>query len=102
MARAAARFWGTLTLGAHADGFLANGHGRPTHLWIARRALDKATDPGSRDNVVADHDRGRLTGDAGLRPATRACSKRPRASPHSWLRTDPRLFEPAHRRRQLP
>ena len=30
--RAAARFWGTLTTGAHANGFVADAHGRPTHL----------------------------------------------------------------------
>ena len=28
------------------------GSGRPTHLWIARRALTKATDPGRLDNLV--------------------------------------------------
>ena len=50
--RAAARFWGTLTLGAHATGFVACADGRPTHLWIARRALNKATDPGLLDNLV--------------------------------------------------
>lgn len=50
--RAAARFWGTLTYGAHANGFVADATGRPTHLWIARRAFDKATDPGLFDNMV--------------------------------------------------
>ncbi len=50
--RAAARFWGTLTLGAHATGYVADGRGRPTHLWLARRADDKATDPGLWDNLV--------------------------------------------------
>jgi 8-oxo-dGTP pyrophosphatase MutT (NUDIX family) len=50
--RAAARFWGTLTLGAHATGWVADAHGRPSHLWIARRALTKATDPGLHDNLV--------------------------------------------------
>ena len=50
--RAAARFWGTLTLGAHANGFVADATGRPTHLWVARRALSKATDPGLLDNLV--------------------------------------------------
>jgi 8-oxo-dGTP pyrophosphatase MutT (NUDIX family) len=52
MERAAARFWGTLTLGAHANGYLAGADGRPTHLWIARRALDKPTDPGLWDNLI--------------------------------------------------
>ena len=50
--RAAARFWGTLTFGAHANGYVADAAGRPTHLWIARRALSKATDPGKLDNLV--------------------------------------------------
>lgn len=50
--RAAARFWGALTLGAHGNGYLADAHGRPTHLWLARRAWDKATDPGRLDNLV--------------------------------------------------
>jgi 8-oxo-dGTP pyrophosphatase MutT (NUDIX family) len=50
--RAAARFWGTLTFGAHCNGYLADGSGRPTHLWIARRALTKGTDPGKLDNLV--------------------------------------------------
>lgn len=50
--RAASRFWGTLTHGAHANGYVADAAGRPTHLWIARRSLTKATDPGRLDNLV--------------------------------------------------
>lgn len=50
--RAAARFWGTLTFGAHANGYLADAGGRPTHLWLGRRALTKATDPGRLDNLI--------------------------------------------------
>ena len=50
--RAAARFWGTLTFGAHCNGYVAARDGRPTHLWIARRAAHKATDPGKLDNLV--------------------------------------------------
>ena len=50
--RASARFWGTLTFGAHANGYVADAAGRPTHLWIARRAAHKATDPGKLDNLV--------------------------------------------------
>jgi 8-oxo-dGTP pyrophosphatase MutT (NUDIX family) len=50
--RAAARFWGTLTSGAHANGYLASPGGRPTHLWIAQRAFNKATDPGLFDNLI--------------------------------------------------
>lgn len=52
MERAAARFWGTLTLGAHANGYVADAAGRPTHLWIARRSPGKATDPGLLDNLI--------------------------------------------------
>lgn len=50
--RAAARFWGTLTFGAHANGYVADDTGRPTHLWIARRSAHKPTDPGKLDNLV--------------------------------------------------
>jgi 8-oxo-dGTP pyrophosphatase MutT (NUDIX family) len=50
--RAAARFWGTLTFGAHCNGYVADAAGRPTHLWIARRADHKPTDPGKLDNLV--------------------------------------------------
>lgn len=52
MERAAARFWGTLTLGAHANGYVADAAGRPTHLWIAQRSFTKATDPGKHDNLI--------------------------------------------------
>jgi 8-oxo-dGTP pyrophosphatase MutT (NUDIX family) len=52
MERAAARFWGTLTLGAHANGYVADSSGRPTHLWIAQRSATKATDPGKYDNLI--------------------------------------------------
>ncbi len=50
--RAAARFWGTLTLAAHCNGYVAGPDGRPAQLWIAQRALSKATDPGLFDNLV--------------------------------------------------
>jgi 8-oxo-dGTP pyrophosphatase MutT (NUDIX family) len=50
--RAASRFWGTLTLGAHANGYIADAQGRPTHLWVAQRSHAKATDPGLRDSLV--------------------------------------------------
>lgn len=50
--RAAARFWGTLTLGAHATGWVPDGAGRPQALWIAQRSFTKATDPGCYDNLV--------------------------------------------------
>jgi 8-oxo-dGTP pyrophosphatase MutT (NUDIX family) len=50
--RAASRFWGTLTFGAHATGYVAGPDGRPERLWIAKRAVDKATDPGKFDNLI--------------------------------------------------
>lgn len=50
--RASARFWGSLTFGAHANGYVADDAGHPTHLWIARRSPHKATDPGKLDNLV--------------------------------------------------
>ena len=50
--RAASRFWGTLTFGAHCTGWVADGDGRPAQLWVAQRAFDKATDPGAFDNLV--------------------------------------------------
>jgi len=50
--RAASRFWGTLTLGAHATGFVRGADGQPSHLWIAQRSFTKATDPGLFDNLV--------------------------------------------------
>lgn len=50
--RAASRFWGTLTVGAHCNGYVADAAGRPTHLWIARRSHTKPTDPGRLDNLV--------------------------------------------------
>ncbi len=50
--RASARFWGTLTLGAHANGYVAGADGRPVALWIAQRSFSKATDPGLFDNLI--------------------------------------------------
>ena len=50
--RASARFWGTLTLGAHANGWVADDGGRVQSLWIAQRSFTKATDPGLFDNLV--------------------------------------------------
>ena len=50
--RAASRFWGTLTFGAHCNAYVADAQGRPTHLWIARRSLTKPTDPGLLDNLI--------------------------------------------------
>jgi len=50
--RAASRFWGTLTLGAHCNGYVADAQGHPTHLWVAQRSLNKPTDPGMLDNLI--------------------------------------------------
>lgn len=50
--RAATRFWGTLTRGAHINGYVVGADRRPSHLWIARRSHTKATDPGMLDNLV--------------------------------------------------
>ena len=86
--RAASRFWGTLTSGAHATGYLANEQGRPTHLWIAQRSAHKATDPGLHDNLIGG---GVADGqspfealvregweEAGLKPAQMAAARRGR------------------------
>lgn len=50
--RAASRFWGTLTLGAHCNGWVADEDGKPARMWIASRSLTKATDPGLLDNLI--------------------------------------------------
>jgi 8-oxo-dGTP pyrophosphatase MutT (NUDIX family) len=50
--RASARFWGTLTLGAHCNGWQAGPDGQAAGLWIARRSATKATDPGKLDNLI--------------------------------------------------
>jgi 8-oxo-dGTP pyrophosphatase MutT (NUDIX family) len=52
MERAACRFWGTLTLGAHATGFVRDARGAIAALWIAQRSPNKATDPGLFDNLI--------------------------------------------------
>lgn len=50
--RAASRFWGSATFGAHCNGHVLGADGRPSHLWIARRSYTKPTDPGLLDNLV--------------------------------------------------
>ena len=47
--RAAARFFGIRTYAAHLNGVVP---GLPTSMWMARRSLDKAIDPGLLDNLV--------------------------------------------------
>ncbi len=85
MERAAARFWGALTLGAHANGYVADADGRPQALWIAQRSPHKATDPGLFDNLVGGgvaHGQSPLQAlvregweEAGLRPAQMAAAQ---------------------------
>jgi 8-oxo-dGTP pyrophosphatase MutT (NUDIX family) len=48
--RAAARFFGTLTFGVHANGIVADEHA--PHLWLGKRSLSKPIDPGKYDNLV--------------------------------------------------
>lgn len=68
--RAASRFWGTLTYGAHCNGFVAGTDGRPAALWLARRAFDKPTDPGLLDNLIGGGvPHGQTPGEALLREA---------------------------------
>jgi hypothetical protein len=50
--RAAAKFLGLVTVGAHCNGYVVDHRGRPSHLWIGKRALSKAIDPGLLDNLV--------------------------------------------------
>ncbi|MEX8504433.1 DUF4743 domain-containing protein [Leptothrix ochracea] len=50
--RAAAKFLGLKTVGAHCNGFIVDHRGRPSHLWVGKRASSKATDPGLLDNLV--------------------------------------------------
>jgi 8-oxo-dGTP pyrophosphatase MutT (NUDIX family) len=51
--RASARFWGSLTLGAHCNG-LARGNDADatTRLWLGQRSATKSTDPGMLDNLI--------------------------------------------------
>jgi 8-oxo-dGTP pyrophosphatase MutT (NUDIX family) len=48
--RAAARFFGTTTYAAHANGYC--GSGAACEMWLARRAMTKPIDPGMLDNLV--------------------------------------------------
>jgi 8-oxo-dGTP pyrophosphatase MutT (NUDIX family) len=49
--RGAIPAFGVRSVGAHLNGLVERADG--THLWIARRALDKQLDPGKLDHVVA-------------------------------------------------
>ena len=48
--RAAARFLGTTTYAAHANGYC--GSGEDCEMWLARRAATKPIDPGMLDNLI--------------------------------------------------
>ncbi len=48
--RAAARYFGIRTHAAHVNGLVRDGDA--TSMWVARRSLNKAIDPGMRDNLV--------------------------------------------------
>jgi hypothetical protein len=53
--RAASRFFGTQTFAAHLNGIVRSANSadpRAPQMWIARRSLTKATDPGMLDNLV--------------------------------------------------
>lgn len=53
MERAAARFWGSHTRAVHLNAWVCCDDGHGFGLWLARRSLHKATDPGLWDNLVA-------------------------------------------------
>ena len=48
--RGAARYFGVRTYAAHVNGIVCDGD--ETRMWIARRSLQKAVDPGLLDNLV--------------------------------------------------
>ncbi|MEJ0002679.1 MAG: DUF4743 domain-containing protein [Pararobbsia sp.] len=50
--RAASRFFGTQTFAAHLNGIVQSPGRAAPRMWIARRSLSKATDPGMLDNLV--------------------------------------------------
>jgi 8-oxo-dGTP pyrophosphatase MutT (NUDIX family) len=51
--RAASRFFGTMTYAVHVNGVQGvQADGAATAMWIARRSLAKAVDPGMLDNLV--------------------------------------------------
>lgn len=51
MERAAIPKFGIIAAGIHVNGFVRNGDGA-IHMWIGRRALDKANSPGKLDQLV--------------------------------------------------
>ena len=48
--RAAARFFGTTTYAAHANGYCSSG--ADCEMWLARRSASKPIDPGMLDNLI--------------------------------------------------
>lgn len=52
--RAASRYFGTLTFAVHVNGYVPTRFiGDVPQMWIARRSVHKATDPGMLDNLAA-------------------------------------------------
>ena len=49
--RGAARYFGVRTFAAHVNGVVSSGS--TTRMWLARRSMSKAMDPGLLDNLVA-------------------------------------------------
>lgn len=50
--RAATRFWGLLTWGAHCNGFVRAANGQIAQLWLGQRAANKSVDPNQWDNLI--------------------------------------------------
>jgi 8-oxo-dGTP pyrophosphatase MutT (NUDIX family) len=65
MERAASRYFGTMSYGAHLNGFTRR-EGL-VNCWIARRSADKAVDPGKLDNLVGGRISAGLSVDETLR-----------------------------------
>jgi hypothetical protein len=52
--RAASGFFGIKTYGSHLNAYVSESKdGRPTHMWIGKRAMTKARFPGKLDQLVA-------------------------------------------------
>jgi 8-oxo-dGTP pyrophosphatase MutT (NUDIX family) len=50
--RAATRFWGLLTWGAHCNGLVRDANGPIAQLWLGQRAASKSVDPNQWDNLI--------------------------------------------------
>eukprot|EP00293_Proteomonas_sulcata_P007039 CAMPEP_0184300134 /NCGR_PEP_ID=MMETSP1049-20130417/10612_1 /TAXON_ID=77928 /ORGANISM="Proteomonas sulcata, Strain CCMP704" /LENGTH=525 /DNA_ID=CAMNT_0026610777 /DNA_START=29 /DNA_END=1606 /DNA_ORIENTATION=+ len=53
MERAAMIYFGVPSFGIHVNGWVAGEDGRPSHIWIGKRSMSKATYPGLLDQMVA-------------------------------------------------